>query len=91
VEHELLAQVVEEVSILAAERRRTDPVRVPRPAHIREQAQTREVASWGTPLAEQGATPVEVEPVGEDPSFAAAIGMLAGSSMTPRVRVTHDE
>lgn len=35
VEHELLAQIKEEVSILAAEHRRKKPVEVPRPAHLR--------------------------------------------------------
>lgn len=33
---ELLAQLVEEVSILAAERRRKSPREVPRPKHLRE-------------------------------------------------------
>lgn len=35
---ELLAQLIEEVSILAAERRRKQPREVPRPAHLRKRA-----------------------------------------------------
>jgi hypothetical protein len=34
-DHELLAQIKEEVSILAAEHRRKKPVDVPRPDHVR--------------------------------------------------------
>lgn len=34
VEMELLAQVVEEVSVLASDRRRKKPVQVPRPDHL---------------------------------------------------------
>ena len=35
VEHELLAQLIEEVSVLAADRRRKKPREVPRPAHLK--------------------------------------------------------
>lgn len=35
-DHELLAQIKEEISILAAEHRRKKPVQVPRPDHVRK-------------------------------------------------------
>lgn len=39
-ETELLAQIKEEISILAAERRRKKPVEVPRPEHLRPKRRT---------------------------------------------------
>jgi hypothetical protein len=88
----LLAQVVEEVSILAAERRRQEPKTVPRPQHVRGQGKTPQ--SWGTPLAERqaapAAAPVKAEPEGADPAYAGAMGMLAGSARGPGSRTGGD-
>lgn len=42
-DHELLAQIKEEVSILAAEHRRKKPVEVPRPDHVVRQRRRRPV------------------------------------------------
>lgn len=42
-EHELLAQIKEEISILAAEHRRKKPVEVPRPDHVRGSARRKPV------------------------------------------------
>jgi hypothetical protein len=59
-DHELLAQIKEEISILAAEHRRKKPVEVPRPEHVRRGARRK---------------PVKVgEPNPE--GFAHAIGVL---------------
>lgn len=60
-DHELLAQIKEEVSILAAEHRRKKPVEVPRPDHARRGARQRKPVKVGEP-----------NPAG----FAHAVGVL---------------
>lgn len=60
-DHELLAQIKEEISILAAEHRRKKPVEVPRPDHVRRGARRRKPVSVGEPNPE---------------GFAHAIGVL---------------
>jgi len=87
---ELLAQVVEEVSVLAAEQRRKDPVKVPRPKHLRSGG---DVVMWGGPDPERVKVAAEVakDPErGPDPSYGNAMGMLAGSAGA-RVKVARSE
>jgi hypothetical protein len=60
-DHELLAQIKEEISILAAEHRRKKPVEVPRPEHVRSNARRRRPVKVGEPNPE---------------GFAHAIGVL---------------
>jgi len=67
-DHELLAQIKEEVSILAAEYRRKKPVEVPRPEHLRRSTRRKPVRV-GEPDAE---------------GFAHAVGVLTRNARPPR-------
>ncbi len=64
VETELLAKIFEEISILAAERRRKKPVELPRPDHLRPQRRRKPVKVG------------EPNPAG----FAHAIGVLKANA-----------
>lgn len=53
-EHELLAQIKEEVSILASEHRRKKPVQIPRPDHVRSKGRRRDPVRVGEPPSPEG-------------------------------------
>lgn len=71
VDTELLAQIKEEISILAAEHRRKKPVEVPRPPHMRHGGRRREPVKVGEPNPE---------------GFAHAVGVLKRNAKTVHVR-----
>lgn len=69
VETELLAQIREDISILAADRRRKKVVDVPRPEHLTRRGRRRQGVKAGQPNPE---------------GFAHAIGVLKTNARPPR-------